>query len=616
MDETTRIARQAWTAFHKGVRAAHLYSPDHHEAQRLVGEFVALVRSAAQGRGPLVLRFGPNGAEHCGAPLSGTKDPLAARLADDGIQSFSFSDAFDVAEGMLLLKLLEPFAVAERAPPQPLSECLRWETIGGLTVQMQLDGDSGGLAMDGLAAREHRWREDLGAAPDRSGPLGAAAFESIWDGTGGAIQWPPVPPKDVDDLCAEVDEVAATRAPLDRVGVLIASALRAWQDDPRASRILNPLPSLVRCLLARGRAGEVGVLLGPLLRWARADHDPSGADGARERVRALGDLLVDESCLASLLDLVRQGMAEPSDVAAWFAPLPLASLDGALSFLSMLPEGPHKEALSAVVVQAVGQRCVALREILLHGAPGAAQAAVETLTSLPMDRETVGLALEALSRTEPALLARIVDYLLPLRSRTIAERLVPLLSSERPEVRRGALTYMARYAYRPAFDALRDITTGGLFRQLPLLDRLEVCRTIGVVGGADAEALARSHLPTGWGRLDPDRSIPWIVCLAAAGSPSAADYLEAMAASPMETHRAIAREASALWKKRQDWRPAPPPVRTSPGAPIPQPLSDRRGPSTGVADQPREWSARHRAPAASGQWPILSESPPDPEDER
>ena len=613
MDGTARIARKAWLALLKGVRAAHLYSAEHSEVDRWIGEFVRLLDLAGSD-GPLLFGFQPGRVELAGVPLldtSGERITLIDRLAADGVRSFQFHGGFDKVAGLRLLSLLAPYAYSERAPMQPLSDRLHWEAFDGLTIQVQLDEDAGGLDLDALTGRELWWREvlcDLLHVRD----LPPVALEAVWDGTRGRISWPPTAPRRGDELAAEVDDVVARRATAARVGENLAAAVRAWQDDARVERLLRPLPMMVRELLDRGRAGDVGYLLGPLLRWAGAERRPSRRPTLRDRVQALGGVLLDEENLRRLTDLVRDGRARPADVAGWFAPLSVVDLGGILGFASTLVPGACREALIEGCTQAVGGRSVLLRPVLLAGPVEPALAAFEVIERLKMSRETVGLALEVIIGGSSELVVRAIGYMMPLRSRTIASRLLPLLVSDVAEVRSGALTYMARYAYRPAFDALRDLTEGGLFGGLPLAQRLDICRTLGIVGGIEAEALARGHLPTGWARLDPDRSLPWVVCLAAAGSPAAPEYLEPAAAGGLEVHRSVARDALQLWRRRVEARRNPaPPVRSAPGAPIPVPLTDPGRSFTDGLRAQASWS--HRAPLRSGQW-SLSEEPGAGED--
>ncbi len=610
MDRAERIAKKAWQALMKGVRAAHLYSPDHSEVERWTSEFVRLLGLATEAQ-PLDFRFQTGRVDLGDTLLVDTREERTAlvdRMAADGVRSFQFQAGFDRAAAARLLRLLAPYAYADRAPLQPLSDRLHWEAFDGLTIQVHHAGEADGLGLDALTGRERWWRQAL-CDIETDGSLGGAALAPVWDGTRGRISWPPGAAR-LDQLDQEVDDVVTRRADTVRVGEVLAAAVRAWQGDSRVDRLLRPLPGMVRDLLARGRPGDVGQLLGPLLRWAAAERGPVWQETLRDRVLGLCGILLDPANLQQLAALVRDGRARPEDVAVWFAPIPPQDLGGILEFAASLPVGPSRDALVEDCARAVGNRSVLLRRVLLGDGVHAALAAFEVLARLEMTRETVGLALEAIDGGRPAVVVRAIRYVLPLRSRTIARRLVPLLSSEVAEVRSGALTYMARYAYRPSFDALRDLTEGGLFGGLTMAQRLEICRTLGVVGGIEAEALALSHLPTGWARLDPERSLPWVVCLAAAGSPTAPEYLEPAAASSNELHRAVARDAMQLWRRRVEARGRPAtPVRTAPGAPIPVPMTDPGRSITEGLRAPSRW--RHRAPLHSGHWSAPVETDPE-----
>ncbi|MCP4873837.1 MAG: hypothetical protein GY898_34545 [Proteobacteria bacterium] len=183
-----------------------------------------------------------------------------------------------------------------------------------------------------------------------------------------------------------------------------------------------------------------------------------------------------------------------------------------------------------------------------------------------------------------------------MRSRRIAKRILPYVTSETLDVRAAALAYMARYAYHPAFETLRDFTQSGLFANLDFASRCEVCKTLGVVGGPDAEKLAWTHLPAGFERLQPDRCVPWVVCLAAAGSPAAGEYLDAMGASTDPRVQAVEANTRPLWERRRATRgQLAPPMTTSPGMPIP---SAPGYSLSGTYD--RASSGRHQAPSRSG----------------
>ena len=600
MDGAAHTARQAWLALLKGVRAAHLYSADHGEVDRWVCEFVRLLGVASAGH-PLSFTFHPGRVELDGELLLDTRydrNTLVDRLAADGVRGFQFHGGFDRAAGLRLLRLLAPYAYADRAPLQRLSDRLHWEAFDGLTVQIQADDEALGLGLDALSGRERWWRETLSQhAPPLELP--EVAMTPVWDGTRGRISWPPSRPRGLEGLEAEVDDALAHRITTTCVGESLVAAVRVWRDDERIDRLLTPLPLIVRRLVERGRPGDAGLLLGPLLRWAGTDRGPSWRMSVRDRVQALGGVLLDDEHLETLGEGVWSGQVRPDDLVAWFGALPVDDLGGILTFAATLPPGQCREALIADAAQTVGSRSVLLLPIFVEGRVGPGLAAFEVLDRLTMSRETVGLALEVLARGSAELVVRAIGYLMPLRSRTIAGRLVPLLSSEVAEVRSGAMNYMARYAYRPAFDPLRDLTEGGIFGGLPLPQRLEICRTLGIVGGIEAERLARSHLPTGWSRLDPDRSLPWVVCLAAVGSPAAPEFLEPAASTGPENQRAIARDALELWRSRVDLHgAAPPQVRTSPGAPIPVPLTDPGRSITDGLSAPSRWS--HRATLHSG----------------
>jgi hypothetical protein len=615
MDRRAQTARKAWLALFKGVRAAHLYSADHGEVDRWVAEFVQLLGQAGA-RGPLHFVFKPGSVELAGVQLLDTsqdRSTLVDRMAADGVRAFHFHGSFDKVAGLRLLRVLAPYAYPERAPLQPLSDRLHWEAFEGLTVHIQADDDSAALGLDALTGRERLWRE---AVCDQAPPLDLpeVAMAPVWDGTRGRISWPPGRPRGLAELDVEVNDVLAHRASAARVGESLVAAIRAWHDDDRVDRLLRPLPQIVRLLLFRGRAGDAGRLLAPLLRWAGTERGRSWRMSLRDRVQALGGVLLDDDNLQRLAELVQDGRARADDLAAWFGALPVDDIEGILAFACTLPAGDCREVLIADVAETVGSRSVLLRPVFVSGRIAPGLAAFEVLERLTMSRETVGLVLEVLARGCSELVVRATGYLMPLRSRTIAGRLMPLLSSEVAEVRSGALTYMARYAYRPAFDALRDLTEGGLFGGLPLPQRLEICRTLGVVGGIEAEKLARSHLPAGWSRLDPDRSLPWVVCLAAVGSPAAPEFLEPATSSGPELHRSIARDAAQLWRRRVEVRGTPAPaVRTSPGAPIPVPLTDPGRSITGDLPAPERWS--HRASLHSGQWTAPYDLTPMAEDD-
>jgi hypothetical protein len=606
MTATDELAGQTWLALCKGVRAVSLYAVGHREVVRWVDELVGLVRRGCSQTGLLVFEFTAAGVECDGVLLGdreGQRGALVQRLFADGVLAFRFGESFDAVSASRLLEVLAPYAFAERAPLQPLSAQLHWEAFDGLSCPIRSDTDGQLAAVDLLTAREQRWMEELGESVDPRGPLAAAALEPVWDGTGGLVRWPPrMSAAEAEELDAEVVWTDGLRVSLSHLGALLAVAI-AESDGHRVDRLLAAILTIAHDRLRAWRPAEIGTLLESVVDLAREER--GAPEGLRERVLALADRLAEPDCMLAVAEAAHSGHASPEDLVTWSRALTPEHLGQLLGLAAAMPAGPYREELVLAAVRSLGRDPSRLRATLLEGSSAAAQVAFDVMETLRTTRDTVSLALEVLRRDEPELQVRAIGYLMPLRSRTVASYLTPLLRSERRGVRSGAMTYMARYAYRPAFPVLRDLTTSGLFGQLSLLERLEVCRTFGVVGGDEAAAVARTHLPTGWARLDKNRSAPWIVCLAATGVPDAADYLEAMANSSEEAWRGIAREATSLWSKRRKARGGPPrpPLRTAPGAPVPQPGSE---PGHSIVEGLEAATRSHRAPSRSGQWPLAS----------
>lgn len=599
MARATEYARSAWLAMFKGVRAVNLYTDDHAEVVRWAHNMTRYVQSAAAIRPSLHLEIRSHFVvldEDVLQDTAGEREMLVERLYADGIRGFVFSSEFTKEAAMRLLRALAPYCYADLAPLQPVADRLHWEPFEGLTFHVKHRGGPSGLAVDVLTSRERDWMLQVQRTGAQTLDV-PFALESVWDTTGGSIPWPAsVPAAEAARLDREAEDVVARRVTTERIGELTLLALRQWRDDPRLPTLIEPIPVLVRRLVAEGRAGEVGRFVAPLLSWARgkpADHHETLL---QRRVEALGPLLLSDDFLRPLFEAAATRTIDAGELAIFWRALLPENLLPLLEFTSVLPEGPHREALTKLVADLVTPDAGLLHHAVTQGPVGPAMAAIDALGCIPPTKPAVVLALDALDRKEPALKARALRYLLPMRSRRIAERVLSYVTSETTDVRAAALSYMARYAYRPAFETLRDFTQSGLFANLDFPSRCEVCKTLGVVGGPEAEKLAWTHLPAGFERLQADRSVPWIVCLAAAGSPAAEGYLDAMMASTDPRIQAVSANTRPLWERRRATRgQLVPPMTTSPGMPIP---SSPGYSLSGLSDRPA--SGSHRAPSRSG----------------
>jgi len=606
MQSAVEPARRAWLALFKGVRAVNLYSDEHAEVRRWAGEFIRQLEEACE-HGPAVMELHPHSVRLGEKVLHSTREEremLVERLFADGVRSLQFNKALDADAASRLLRALAPYCYADRAPLQPVSDRLHWEPFDGLTIQVQHSSGPGGLAVDALTAREQAWQR---AVQEPTGPerLELEALREAWDLSGGIVPWPAaVPVDEAMHLDEEVQTVGARRIPTERVGRLLLETVKAMSDDEELTALVETLGVKIGEIVAERRPEDVGRLLAPLFRPRDPSDEPLSAR-RQERLQALAPTLLSDDILRSLLEGVRQGTLDPDGVARYFAAVPGDRLHRVVEFASVLPEGEARDALVRVVGRHAECDVERLRSTILHGSVGPARVALDALGLVPPSKPAVALALTALDRPEPAVQIRAIHYLLPLRSRRIGEALMPLLSHQSRDVRSGALAYMARYAYRPAFGVLRDFIQSGLFGGLSLQDRIEICRTLGVVGAEEAIALSATHLRVGFERLEPDRAIPWIVCLASTGAEEAEEFLDAMGRSADEGVRTIARETHALWQRRRSTRgQLRPPMTTRPGSPIPSvPGSAHRAPS-GSWRRPR--SGRHRAPSAPGK-PLTDE---------
>ncbi len=579
---------------YKGVRAVNLYTPDHAEVDRWAYNMTTQLASAVAIRPSLQIEIRAHSVHLEDDLLQDTteeRETLVERLYADGVRGFTFTADFDKAAALRLLRTLAPYCYADLAPIQPVSDRLHWEPFDGLTFHVQHRPGPGGLAVDALTSRERDWMLRVQRS---GGKLADGAMRIAWDVTGGGIPWPvALPAAEAARLDREAEDVVAHRVELDRVGHLMLLGLREWRDDPRLPTLLEPIPKAVRRLVEEGRPGDVGRFVAPLLRWTAtkpADHHEMLL---QNRLAALIPLMLGDDLLRQLFEDARGRTIAPAELKSFWEALPPTQLASVLEFASVLPDGPNREALIQVVAAHAEDDLDLLHEPVVKGPVGPALVAVDALGCLAPSKEAVILALDALDRPEPALKARALRFLLPMRSRRIAQRILPYATSDRGDVRAAALAYMARYAYRPAFQTLRDYTQSGLFANLDLPGRCEVCRTIGVVGGDDAEKLAWTHLPAGFERLQPDRCVPWIVCLAATGVDAAGEYLDAMAASSDPRVQTIERNTRPLWERRRASRgQLAPPMQTSPGMPIP---SAPGFPASGVFERPA--SGTHRAPS-------------------
>lgn len=607
MQAAIEPARRAWLALFKGARAVNLYTEEHAEVSRWATEFVRQLGEACAS-GPVVLEVQPHAVRFGTTVLHETREEremLVERLFADGVRSLQFQKVLGDAAATRLVRVLGPYCYADRAPLQPISDRLHWEPFDGLTFHIQHHNGPSGLAVDAVTAREQAWVRVV-QEPTHDGRLPLEAMRGVWDLTGGIVPWPAaVPVDEALRLDEEVQTVGATRVPAERIGLLLARSVQQASGDDVLDALLDPLPDKIRELVDARRPADVGRLLAPLLHGADLADDPFAAH-QRDRAQGLIPSLLDDEILRSLLEGARNCKLEPGEVALYFTALPPARLHRVIEFASVLPDGPARDAVVKVIGDAATLDPERLRPTIMQGSVGPARVALNALSRVQPTKEAVALAMAALERSEPAVQSGAIRYLLPLRSRRIGEALVPLLQHQSRDVRSGALAYMARYAYRPAFGVIRDLCQSGLFGSLTLADRIEVCRTLGVVGGEEAIPLAMTHLRVGFERLEPDRALPWIICLAAAGADGAQEYLEAMGRSPDEAIRAVARESTPLWLRRRSTRgQLSPPVRTQPGSPIPSvPGATHRAPS-GSWQVPD--TARHRAPSAA-------RNPKEPED--
>jgi len=592
MARATEYARSAWLALYKGVRAVNLYSDDHAEVERWALNLTRSVQSAASIRPSLHLEIRAHQVmldDDILQDTAGEREMLVERLYADGVRGFVFSGSFTRDAAKRLLAALGPYCYPDVAPLQPVTDRLHWEPFEGLSFHVAHRSGPAGLAVDALTSKERDWMLQVQrgtTAPAHSD----LALEAVWDITGGSIPWPAtIPAAEAARLDHEAGEVVAYRVPAVRVGEITLLALRHWRDDPRLGSLIEPLPGLLRGLVTSGRAGEAGRFAQPLLAWARATPRDHHETLLQRRLDTLEPVLLGDDVLRLLFEAAANRTIDAEELATfWQAMLPhrLAAL---LEFTSVLPEGANRDALTHLVADNVEEDPTLLHHAVVRGPVGPALTALDALGCLPPGKEAVALALDALDRKEPAIQARGLRYLLPMRSRRIAARILPHATSERADVRAAALAYMARYAYRPAFETLRDFSQSGRFANLDLASRCDVCKTAGIVGGGDAERLAWTHLPAGYERLQPDRCVPWIVCLAATGAPAADEYLSAMAASPDPRLQAVAATTRPLWDRRREAR-----GQTEPGMTSSPGLSAPSSPGSSIPGA-RPPSGSHRA---------------------
>ncbi len=567
---------RAWPTQLKGVRAVNLYSADHSQVLLVAETLAALVEEALGWCDSLAFHVQEDGVDLDGVRVytsADERETLIERLYADGVRSLQFHAVPDLESGHRLFAILAPYCHAERAPLRSVAEALRWEPFAGVTVGTWGAADGPGGLEDALANRERAWHAQLLATRARlADPLDPDALLAVWDGTGGIIPWPP-PMRDAESrvLVDEVEAANASGAPLGRIGQLLVRSVALWADDPRVAELLTPLPARVEDCLERNRPGDVARLLQPLLLWATEPTDGTRATPVRDRVGGLVGVLLSDRTLGRLLEAARAGTIEPVELAAYFGALPPEALPDVVVFLAELPDGPWRAAMVQVGRKLAREEGALLHTTVAAGPLGPALAALEVVDQQPPTRIGVQLALEALTRSEGALRLRGLRMLLPHPSRTVAEAVLPLVSDSQREVRSLALAWMARYEHRPAFEPLVDLTRGARFPQLPLPERLEIGRTLGVVGGRDALELVRDNLGDRWHRADPAKSAPWLVCLAATGLEEAGDYLQTLCDSAPAHLLPIANDALALWhRRRADLAEGPaPPVRTAPGAPVP-----------------------------------------------
>ncbi len=621
--------QRAWQTLLKGVRAVNLYAADHSQVQRTAVALGERVREALGDVECLTYALHPSSVELDGVRVftsSDERETLIERLYADGVRSLEFHGVPDVESSQRLFGVLAPYCHAERAPLRSVAEALRWEPFHGLTVLTHGNFDGPGGLEDSLAGREHLWHQALLHRPEAlNAPVEAEALRALWDGTSGIVPWPPpMGERDSRILVDEVEAANASGAPLSRIGQLLVRAVALWAENPRAAELLAPLPARIEERLERGRPGDVARLLQPLLLWATEPNDDLRTAAVRERVGDLVGVLLSDRNLARLLEGARSGALEPVELAAYFSALPPEALPDVVVFVAELPDGPWRDAMVQVGSRLAREEGALLRATVAASPVGPALAALDVVDQQPPTRVGIQLALEALNRPEAGLRLRGLRMLLPHPSRTVAEAVLPLVKDSNREVRSLALTWVARYEHRPAFEPLVDLTRGARFPQLPLNERLEIGRTLGIVGGRDALALVRDNLGDRWHRADPARSAPWLVCLAATGLEEAGAYLHQLTDTAPPHLVDIAHDALGLWQRRQaDLAAGPaPPVQTAPGAPIPtaktQPGQLATGPRRVLSrpawkGPPSTGGGRQRAPRAAKASPEAA--PPWQEEE-
>jgi hypothetical protein len=546
-----RAARQAVQALLRGVRTLHLYAPGHAQVQRCAEDLARRVEAACRLQEPLVLEIRAHEIACAGTVVHDARndrDTLIARLFTDGVRELHLKSGFDPGSAERLCTALAPYCFADRAPPERASDRLHWEPFSGLTVFSDVAEMTSTLSFDALTAREQDWRHMLLLAPDAGGPLTPDAARPVWSGTGGRIPWPaPRRPEEERALAEEVDTANARGAPVSRVGLLLAEALRIWEGGPHAEALLGAMPQAVEGLLRLQRLGDLARLLDPALRWA-AD----GEGAVRTRVRELALASVDEGRAERMLEDLAAARLDRSDLTALLLALPRDALPRILHLAALARDGKDRAALLSVLRRRATRDPAAYRSCVLTCAPGAALVALQAITELPPSPSLADLALAALDRPESGVRAQAVTLLLPFRSTEIAERIVPLSVAPARDVRSASLAWLARHAYRPAFATLRDLAVGGQWTGMDLPDRLEIARTLGVVGGEQARAIARYYLPTGWELGDLDRTLPWVVCLAATGSDDARGPLQALQSLVPDEYRSLVADAWALWNRRRE----------------------------------------------------------------
>lgn len=314
-------------------------------------------------------------------------------------------------------------------------------------------------------------------------------------------------------------------------------------DDP--APMLGAVADVQAELLREGRLAGVRELHDVYEPYLKS---PAADPGVAEAFGRLRGAALDGSAMARLVERLDEGNAEEEMIGylRMFGPKQLPELLAALPDVKRLCQ---RSGIGDVLAGLAASNTEALRMALADG-PEPVAAAAAFLAGMVADAR-LGPALEvALGRPEPRVRLEAIQAL-----KQLGESAVPLaaraIEDTDPAVRVYALRHVVAHRFEPAFPAVAALFDRIDEEAESLAERRLVYEAFGTLGGPRVvdELAGRMRRRGVFRRVDPEAAACAVAGLAATGTPTARELIEAAARDRDGRIREAARSALSSWSR-------------------------------------------------------------------